>query len=261
MPKVLDLDLDFFLNRRLERRADDPNQRPDDEGLIPWNAEDVVEFLEEDLGLTSRFPGKVVVHHHQVFYEWRRLVESSELETPFLVCHVDAHADLGMGDRSYLYLHSDFLKLPLESRMYPNEGDCGLAFSNYLSFAIGCRWISELDLVVPSFWHDDIPRGLLQQVDLPPGGFFGIGAELNIELMHVPSAEIRKPQSPKCFFEKRRRIGEPIIPLQILDRRAVGDIHKDVSWDFVFLSHSPGYTPSNADSLIPIFERYIKSSS
>ena len=45
--RVLNIDLDFFLNDRAHNRPDDPSDRPDDWGLVPWKSSDVVRYLED----------------------------------------------------------------------------------------------------------------------------------------------------------------------------------------------------------------------
>jgi hypothetical protein len=58
--RVLNLDLDFFLNDRVNSRADDPNNRPDDHGLKPWRVLQVRKYLKESLNLNRKTPGAIV---------------------------------------------------------------------------------------------------------------------------------------------------------------------------------------------------------
>lgn len=259
--RVLNLDLDFFLNGRVTGRADDINSRPNNYGVKPWSTEEVVRYLECTLNLNLRtpVPGKVVVHHHEVFYQWRSLIEQGCLKSPFFVCHVDAHADLGMGGPSWVYLHSDFLELPLNDRRYPMEGNCGLNFGSFMSYAIGNRWINQIDFVVPSFWHDDIPQFQLAKEHLSRHAeFLKPGVKLHIELMHVPRNKIDPLFPSKDFLINRRSIGEPKIPFNIVEQNAVKRRYEKVKWDYVFLSHSPGYVPTTSDALLPIISAYIQ---
>jgi hypothetical protein len=48
---VLNLDLGFFLNDAVYHRSDDAIARPDDEDLVPWEADAVIRFLEDSLNL------------------------------------------------------------------------------------------------------------------------------------------------------------------------------------------------------------------
>lgn len=255
--RVLNIDLDFFLNNRVTGRRDN-DSRPDDRGLVPWSADAVVQYIEDSLNLKAPIPGKIVRSHHEVFFQWRNLIEQGRLAWPFFVCHVDAHADLGMSMPSWVYLHSDFLELSLPERSYPNEDDYGLNFGNFMSFAIGNRWINQIDFVAPAFWHDDIPRFLLTDERLTrQAEFLKPDTELHIELMHVPRNKI-DPLFPRAtFLNDRRSVGEPKIPFNIVAQDSVANRYEKVKWDYVFLSHSPGYVPTTADVLLPIISAYI----
>jgi len=61
-------------------------------------------------------PGFVVEHHGDLFAQWRAAIEGGMLRVPFSVTHVDAHADLGLGDSGYEHLMTSFLFEPAEGR-------------------------------------------------------------------------------------------------------------------------------------------------
>jgi hypothetical protein len=258
---VLDIDLDFFLNRRLDGRSDDPNKRPDDDDLIAWSAADVTAFLEGTLNI-RKSPGAIVQSHDEVFYHWRNLIDRRELAAPFRVVHVDAHSDLGMGFPSWAYLHSEFLSMSISERPNAKKGDWGVNFGSFLAFAFGCRWISQADFVINRNWHDDIPRTLLSQKshelveEKAPNGVLPYGGyELEVELMQTP---IWDPMTSLWdSMEVRKPIGEPRVPFNIIPAESVGDRHAHTGWDYIFLSHSPGYVPRSADHLLDHIGEYI----
>jgi hypothetical protein len=253
--RVLNLDLDFFLSDAVYHRADDVNARPDDEDIEPWEADEVISLLRDSLYLRTRSPFRLVTHHDEVFFIWRELVQRNELTSPFFVCHVDAHSDLCMGSPACVYLHSDFLELPLTQRQYPTEGEEGINFANYMSFVIGNRWISEIDFIVPSFWSADIPWWqLTDDSDNCIDKELMLGTQMQIELMHAPREKI---MSCHDFSKIRKPVGEPRVPLNIISHQSLSNRYQDVHWDFVFLSQSPGYVPRTGDALIPVIESYI----
>lgn len=94
---VLDIDLDFFLDKTVDGRSDNPANRPDEYGIVPWSVADVTDFLENTLNVGMNNSGAVVQSHHEVFYQWKNLIEARGLVVPFKVVHVDAHSDLGLG--------------------------------------------------------------------------------------------------------------------------------------------------------------------
>jgi len=88
-----------------------------------------------------------VEHHGEVFRRWRSAIRHGFLPVPFHVTHVDAHADLGLGDAGYVSLVTELLHREVEERAGDEEDPAGLGGGNLLAFAIACRWISELDYV------------------------------------------------------------------------------------------------------------------
>lgn len=253
--QVLNIDLDFFLNKPVHDRPDDINARPDDEDLVPWESDAVIRFLEDSLNLRAPCPGKVVTHHDEVFFIWRELLQRNVMTKPFFVCHVDAHSDLGIGSSSGIYLHSEFLELPLLQRQYPKEGQGGINFANYMSFAIGNRWISEIDFIIPPFWRVDIPYWSLADESIDcPDETLRKGIQVQLELMYAPREKILSAAS---FKKIREPIGEPKVPLNIIPYKSLLNRYRDAHWDFVFLSQSPGYTPTASDALIPVITSYI----
>lgn len=259
---VLDIDLDFFLDHSVSHRSDDINNRPDEYGLVPWTVTAVSEFLENTLKVERECSGGVVQSHHEVFFEWKKLIERGELAVPFKVVHVDAHSDLGLGSLSWTYLHSQFLAMDVYDRPKARQGDDGINFGSFLAFALGCRWISEVDFIVNHNWHDDIPRVLLSQdsfnfvEDKSPLSVLPYGDyNLEIELMQTP--EWDPMTSVWNMMEVRKPIGEPRIPFNIITVESVGTRYSHASWDYVFVSHSPGYVPSYADHLLALIGGYI----
>ena len=260
---ILNIDLDFFQDRSVYLRRDDPAVRPDDEGIVPWSADDVDPFLEKTLNIGMNHAGAVVQSHDEVFYEWKRLIEINKLTVPFRLVHVDAHSDLVGMDQSWVYLHSDFLSLKVEERPKARRGDNGLNFSNYLAFAFGCRWISEADFIINHNWEDDIPRQLLSENSwklvkerFPSRPLPYADYSFEIELMRIPR---RDTMTDWNIMEERRPIGEPRTPFNIVTLENIGTKYLETSWDYVFLSHSPGYVPSYADPLLDVIRKYIGS--
>jgi uncharacterized protein UPF0489 len=263
---VLDIDLDFFLDRSVSHRDDDPENRPDDYGAVPWSVEETTRFVEQSLNVRCDSAGAVVQSHHEVFYEWNRRIEADDLATPFKLVHVDAHSDLGLGTISWPYLHSEFLDLKVDEMPIARQGVEGINFASFLAFALGCRWIAEVDFVINHAWHDDIPRYLLSNDSnalVEQKGAWGVlpygDYSLEIELMQMPKWDPRT--STWEPMDVRRSVGEPVIPFNIITVENLGARYENTKWDYVFVSHSPGYVPSYADHLLHVVGNYIAKAS
>src|SRR4051812_25445661 len=118
MQRVLDLDLDAFLYGSEHWRARD-DARLDAEAHPPWDLPKVLSFLESNCRLSRPLPGFAVEHHGDLFFRWRDAIADGLLVPPFHVTHVDAHADLGMGDCGYVYLLTDLLREAPDARDAP----------------------------------------------------------------------------------------------------------------------------------------------
>lgn len=231
--RVLDIDLDFFLNDCCPLA--EKGLRPPLDGCEPWDGAVVRSFLEKQCGLHTEHPvpGRIFETHDQALVFWAEMVAGNRLQAPFHVTHVDAHSDLGIGYPGPNYVLFNVLSMPVEKRR------CLSAFyeqhkldeANYLLFALATRWVSSLDNV----------RNPRSRSDLP-GVLFN--ADGNIQLCSVASR----------LFEGTNG-AEPVIPF-----RNYPDYRTFLStepYDFVTLAMSPRYAPKEADSLKEIIGAYI----
>jgi arginase family enzyme len=103
--RFLDIDLDAFLNSVAYYRNDEG--RLDAEAYQPWAEARLRDFLERQCGLSTvnPIPGWFVEEHDGAFDVMRALVGHGNRSLE--VVHVDAHADLGLGDPSWVDLMRD----------------------------------------------------------------------------------------------------------------------------------------------------------
>jgi hypothetical protein len=143
MDTVIDLDLDFFVNPtaiwpQWEGRAPESD-------YTAATVDAVREFLEQQCGVDRqrRLPGVQFEEHVEAFWTWKRWIAEGKLTTPFRVIHIDAHADIGLGDAGWVYLLTEILELPVDKRNVPRaSGDSrDMNSGNYLAFAVANRWI------------------------------------------------------------------------------------------------------------------------
>ena len=245
MQRILDLDLDCFLDGAETWRGREDG-RLDAADYPPWPLAQVFSFLRERCGLARRLPGFVVEHHGELFPLWRDAIDAGLLTPPFHVTHVDAHADLGLGDFGYSYLMTSLLFEEPAHRRFPKEGEGGLEDGNYLSFAIACRWLSELVYVHNgSSGGDDVLPYYREGFDL--------GAE-NLQLVGICSLEelrdnLRTPENLQVDHR------EPTVPFQAV---IWDEFQADHPFDFICLARSPPFTPPESDPIFDeIRERFI----
>lgn len=236
MMRVLDIDLDFFL-------ADvcpfaDAGQRPDGKGREPWKKEEVVWFLETRLMLNKArpIPGRVFETHDQALDFWQDLMDKGLLTAPFFVTHVDAHTDLGIVQKGYPFVRHNVLSRPVEKRAQLKEyrEKVQLNEANYLSFALGFRWLSGLENIRNPKSKPDFPMEMLQNPD--------------------PAAIQLRSAFPQLFEAKYGP--EPVVPYI---EYATGEAYRaEAPFDCVSLAISPRYAPKEADELIGVFESYMR---
>jgi hypothetical protein len=245
---VLDLDLDFFVTPT-HHWMDAPQRLPESEYTCASPSQ-VEFFLEHQCGLskTRKIPGRFCIEHDKAFYTWREWIESGVISAPFDVYHVDAHADMGIGDPSWTYLLGEVLALPVSDRSSPTTGWKGLNAGSYLPFAIANRWIKSLAYVYPAEtnMHEGLPNDL--------NTLFFRNGNLNgpIELPHYSPAQLDSllmlsdnPLEPLTW--------EPAVP----NAYTAGKSFAVEGITHVILAQSPGYTPKSADSLIPLIREYF----
>lgn len=244
---VLDIDLDFFLDDI--RYSKSSKRRLKEKKYHPWSEDEVREFLEEKCGLsqTKKIPGRIVEDHDGAFLFWRELIEKEELKIPFEVIHVDAHADLGLGDNSWKYIMGEILHQPVERRWYPKENArSSLNPANYLAFAIACRWISRLTFVIHPLWRYDLVTYYFKDYYVPTG---------QLQFKIYDKKRLNRKYKKK-FYETTPDALEPlIVPL---DRIRLWKFKNQKPISLIILSQSPGFTPKSADVLIPVIQEYIE---
>lgn len=243
--RIIDIDLDFFLDdidhgTRYRKRLSDKE-------FNPWNENDVVQFLESQCGLKAKkIPGRYVEEHHEALFFWIELISKEKLITPFEVVHIDAHADLGMGDAAYVYIMNDLLHVAVGERktlLVDEKGEIQengkkVNEGNYLAFAIALRFVSQLKYVT----HEIV---LNTPIDIPHHYIKDNTIQMKATVNYNPIL-LNSPMPIKSY--------EPEVPLEKISKSEFQD---NGNFDFIVLSHSPAYTPKSSDVLIPIIKNYI----
>jgi hypothetical protein len=236
--RVLDIDLDAFVEPPAHWTD---HQRLDPDEHYVWPVEQAFAWLTDRCQLDAARPGWAVEHHVEIFDRWHDAIETGQLAAPFHFTHLDAHADLGLGASGYAHLLTDLVHRPVEQRTTPKRGDDGLHSGNFLAYAIGCRWITDVDYVFgPGGGSDLMPYLMDGYYDVEHGP----GRKDLVRLPHLWPDDIdhllyrHGRPSPTCF--------EPAVGF-----RSTRTEHFRAAdgYDIVCLTRSPDYTPPTADAL------------
>jgi hypothetical protein len=231
--RILDLDLDFFLNKNSYRSVGNSWRLGSE--YKPWSASKVRHFLEYRCLLSSSDPvkGHIVESHDEVLNLWRRLIESNDLRVPFAVVHIDAHPDLWIGDG--LSLTSGSLSIASEQGLAHLKKK-HIHSGNYLTHAISYGWVSSLVWVPLGERLNGLPEW---------------DADARSILKHRAKWEIESSSTHDLTrAESSHAVSFNILPWQ---RFRMSD-----TFDYMALSKSPNFTPPESDRLISVVERYMK---
>ena len=244
MQRVLDVDLDFFLYGVANDVDPESCERLDAREYPPWTKDDTLSFLVDGCGLNAPLPGFAVERHGEVFGKWRELIEAGRLQTPFHVTHVDAHGDLSMGEIGYKHILTELVRLPAEDR--PAAAAARVGDGDYLAYAIGCRWVSELDYVYNEGGGGDVHAYFWENFDK---------ASSTIRLAALTEGDVKARfnlQTPTVAYS------EPRVPLPQIRWDAYTS---PAPFDLIFLARSKPFTPAEADALYEaIRKRFIDES-
>jgi hypothetical protein len=276
--KILDIDLDFFVWP--------PAHWPQWDGRMPTDQvdrvsrpDDVRRFLERQCHLSrgDTLPYRQVVEHDEAFWAWRQWIADGVIEIPFEVAHVDAHADLGLGDTGYVYLLSELLALPLADRSTPRRSLDGMNSGNFLAFAIANRWISKLTYVYPrvsdpresgrtesaleayvrSRPRPQVAPAASSEVPAPPVGDLML---LHLHQLDWRTERIELKQYPRDLLRSSRfwqDVAPGVEPVGPLSREPAvpfylkaDSVFSDHGFTHVTVAQSPQFTPATADDII-----------
>lgn len=264
--KILDLDMDYFMEYVAYHVSDNETERLSEEGYgdSVWTEYKVRSFLENNLGLSkhNKIRGRIVSGHNKALLYWKELIATKKLVAPFEVIHVDSHADLGLGFLSHQYILNALLgfsveKRPLHNQYINSSGDfCEESIGDYLLFAIAYRWISRLTYCAnPKGDKNDYLWCTLKNfeetdVDESP-------TSKTIQLLYNPNMDLPKRNDTMATKNDylRKSIKEPEVPFLIIP--TIDDVKFGGDFDFAVMAQSPNYTPASADFIMDVFREYI----
>lgn len=254
--KLLDIDMDYFLDKVPRFIPDSSIERLDDNDYFPWKRADVISFLENNIGLSKnkKLRGKIIINHNEALYEWRKLIDANELEKPFEVVHIDSHADLGLGYASWVFIFTELLGIEFEKRskiedyeyMFKKYYKPGIG--DYLLFAIAFRWISKLTYICNQKERGNDYIWMTMKNLKEPNDKIQLSYNRENSPLNIYSDKDKQRYLSTAIFE-------PEVEFEIL--REIKSIKYDGNFDFFTFCISPNYTPKSADFIIDIIRKYI----
>lgn len=240
--RVLSLDLDFFVS---PVKLGGGIGRLDGARYSVWEPEAVREWLHERALLTANAPlaGCIASHHDEAFRWWQRLIADGRLRVPFEVVHVDAHADLGIGDDGFVEIIGTLTHLPLGERA---GAITRLEEGNFLAYAAVCGWLSGITYVTHPGWTGrDLHFMHFADYDDRCG---------ELEFKRVPR-EVVERETARFNNYLRPYEADVRLPFRIV---AGQEWTAGERFDFVFCCLSPEYTPPAADRLVEVVRECLR---
>lgn len=255
--RILDIDMDFFLDDVANFISDKDTSRIDGNYYKPWSEEDVINFIENNLGLSkaNKVKGRIIVNHDEALYFWRDLIHKKILNIPFEVVHVDSHADLGLGYTSWAFIYEKLLGLDVNERdnienyenIFCNYNIPGIG--DYLLYVLAFRWISKLTYVSNlNEVGDDYPIHIMKDFDDNSG-------IIRLPYNNVHAATVINDGKRKREEYLSSSIFEPEVKFNIITH--LEDVKYDGNFDYITFCQSPNYTPESSDFIIDIIKEYI----
>lgn len=247
MVRILDLDLDIFVTP-INQIHSDGRLNDDEYEVLP--VDEVDHFLKEHCGLSEEAPtpGQLFEEHDELFEAIKGLIASGRVSAPFELVHVDAHADLGVGQwKPYEYLLADLMHRKVKDRVDPVRGCEGLNRGTVVLFLAACEWLNKFHYVYHPADGTDFSELFLDY-------------DLNSEQLFL--------QIPRCSRECIQQAYPPYTSIDSLKSRCkMGpripfyltrlEDFSEPGFDFIFLTRSPGFTPPKADAVYETIKRFI----
>lgn len=147
---LLDIDLDAFLSDTVHWRSG--KHRVSKKRYVPWSSDQLREFLEDRCGLSrgTRITGRFAIEHHAALAYMENLHDT--VGGKFEVAHIDGHADLGLGDPSWVHLTTEWLAKDPSQRRRPPMHRCMCNPGSFLAYAAAGRLLTGVTYAFPPGW-------------------------------------------------------------------------------------------------------------
>ncbi len=163
------------------------------------------------------------------------MIGAGTLTPPLSVTHVDAHADLGLGDATYIQLITEHLFLPVGDRLGPVAGLVN--DGNWLACAMP---VAGCDLTCVR----NLPNAKGRPGDLFP--YYMENGDLDAS--NIEMRAMKREQLDELMYDREYTVAsvEPKVPLRHMSWE---EFDAEEPFDVICLARSPDYTPVELDPL------------
>ncbi|MHC2068794.1 peptide arginase family protein [Bremerella sp. T1] len=244
MQNLLSIDLDYFVTPRCLFPLS--GTRPDDSQYQIRATNEIEEFLKTKCLLCSERPtaGIIAEDHDKAFDAIKKWIENGELKAPFRLVHLDAHADLGMGDSGYIEIVSEILHRDISSRSSDLESLCP---GNWLAYAIANRWIGEVVFLRDKYCSRD------EYDDLLPCYFCSSNDWSILQMRPLNEEQLWKIREDRHICSEVESEEPEVNWIQIQEPNF--KLHQNP--ERVFVCRSPRYSPPKADDLFNFIGSFV----
>lgn len=237
---ILDIDLDAFQSRTIHNKSD--KRRLNSKLYAPWEESQLRVFLEAKCGLSrkQKIPGRYRTEHDSALEFFENLYDTNGKLLRLI--HLDGHADLGLGDRSWTHIIGEWLaKDPLDRRRPPvGAGYCNPG--SYVAYAAAARILDSVIYAYPPGGGNDLHRVYFLNND-STSGF--------LQLKHFKFLDI------SCYDELTADKADHVEPIISYSALPITEFEEQEAHHAAFVCQSPGFTSKKADRLLYILADYI----
>lgn len=238
---VLDVDLDAFLSDTVHWTSG--RRRVSKKHYVPWSRDQLRDFLEGQCGLSrdTSLPSRFAIDHDAALAYFEALHDQSGrlLE----LAHLDGHADLGLGDPSWVHLVTEWLAKAPAQRCQPPKGKGYCNPGSFLAYAAAERLLAGVTYAFPEGGGDDF-HTIFFKDNNPAIGFLELkGFNLSSGARDYETLTIDRAISV-----------EPEIAYRAM---SINEFRAARSFDRGFVCQSPAFTPKASDELLYVLAEYM----
>src|SRR5699024_3530114 len=143
------------------------------------------------------------------------------------------------------YMMKELINYSIDKRRSVLD-DNKVLLGNYLSYAMTCGWINQIDFILHDLWENDLFRLHLKNFDINEKAFAFKGVNKTIDLSLMKHNIFNGNIIPSAI--------DPEIPFTLIPWQ---EFESKEGFDYLVFCQSPGYTPASADYMLNVVRDYL----